>query len=220
MARSGSVRCRFLLLGSSARLTTAASSASGQDGSLGIGVTGLYEDGKGNLWAGVRDGLWRWRPGPPRFYSARDQPDGIRGLAEGDDGALLIAATGSGLLRLVDGKIEPYPLQGSVRQFDAWRVLRDRDGGLWIGTRGQGLVHIHRGRTDVFARSDGLSSELVASLFEDREGNIWGPTVDGLDRFREFAVPTLSVKQGLSNPFTWAVLAARDGRVWLGRPGA
>ena len=91
---------------------------------------------------------------------------------------------------------------------------------LWIGTRGKGLVHIHRGRTDVFARSDGLSSELVASLFEDREGNIWVATVDGLDRFRELAVPTLSVKQGLSNPFTWPSWRRGMDVSGSGRPGA
>ena len=54
------------------------------------------------------------------------------------------------------------------------------------------------------------------SLFEDREGNIWVATIDGLDRFRDFAVPTISVKQGLSNATVWSVLAARDGSVWLG----
>ena len=44
-------------------------------------------------------------------------------------------------------------------------------------------------------------SQAISSqrLFEDREGNIWVATVDGLDRFRDFAVPTISVKQGLSN---------------------
>jgi ligand-binding sensor domain-containing protein len=39
----------------------------GDDGSLGHGVLALYEDGKGNLWAAVMDGLWKWNPGPPKF---------------------------------------------------------------------------------------------------------------------------------------------------------
>ena len=64
-------------------------------------------------------------------------------------------------------------------------------------------------------RSDGLSDELVENLFEDREGNIWMATGNGLDRFREFAVPTISVRQGLSNASIGSVLAARDGSIWL-----
>src|SRR5258706_9498245 len=39
----------------------------GEDGGLGRGVVGLHEDSNGNLWAGVRDGVWRWKPDPPKF---------------------------------------------------------------------------------------------------------------------------------------------------------
>jgi hypothetical protein len=94
-------------------------------------------------------------------------------------------------------------------------VLRDRDGGLWIGTSDRGLVHLHQGRADVFARSEGLSGDFISSLFEDREGNVWVSTQDGLDRFREVAVPTSSVSQGLSSARIGSVLAAQDGSVWL-----
>lgn len=186
----------------------------GGDGAFGRGAFNLYEDSKGNLWAGVKDGVWRWRPGTPDFYPLPGEPDGIQGLGEDEDGALLVGWHG-GIQRLVDGKIEAYPLAGSVGEFKAARLLRDRDGGLWVGTYGQGLVHVHRGRTDVFAPSDGLSSGNVYNLFEDREGNIWVATNNGLDRFRDFAVATLTATQGLLSDRAVSVLADRDGSVWL-----
>jgi signal transduction histidine kinase/ligand-binding sensor domain-containing protein len=68
----------------------------------------------------------------------------------------------------------------------------------------------------VFAHSDGLSGDAIQSLFEDREGNVWAATLDGLDRFHNFTVPTISVNEGLSNAVVWSVLTARDGSVWLG----
>jgi ligand-binding sensor domain-containing protein len=34
----------------------------GGDGTLGLGALSLYEDSKGNLWAGVLNGLWQWKP--------------------------------------------------------------------------------------------------------------------------------------------------------------
>jgi signal transduction histidine kinase/ligand-binding sensor domain-containing protein len=75
---------------------------------------------------------------------------------------------------------------------------------------------VHQGRTDAFAPSDGFSGEFATSFFEDREGNVWGASAEGLDRFRDFAVPTISVKQGLSNATVVSVLAAGDGSVWVG----
>lgn len=190
----------------------------GEDGALGHGVASLLEDGKGNLWMGALDGLWRWKPGPPKFYSLPGEPDGIRGLAEDDDGTLLIGMHG-GMRRLVGGKPEPYPLPGNVQHFVTRRLLRDRDGALWVATSDRGLVHVHQRQTDVFSLPDGLTGDDVLALFQDREGSVWAATLNGLDRFRDFAVTTLSVKQGLSSAAVGSVLADRDGSVWLGTYG-
>jgi ligand-binding sensor domain-containing protein len=192
----------------------------GENGSLGRGVVGLYEDRKGNLWVGVETGLWRWSPGPPKFYPLEGNPDGIRGLGEDGDGTLLVGWKG-GIQRFVDGKTEAYAVPGFDSQFTARRLLRDRDGGLWIGTSNRGLLHVHQGRADVFSLSAGLSDDNTSSnaLFEDREGNIWVGTINGLDRFRDFAVATLTPKQGLSNGVVQSVLVTRDGSMWLSTRG-
>jgi len=183
----------------------------GQDGSLGRGFFFLHEDRGGNLWAAGQAGLWRWKPDPPKLYPMPDMPLEL----ESDNGALLIS-TRSGVRRLVDGKADAYQLPGPVGKYTPVRLLRDRNGGLWIGTTDRGLLHVHQGRTDMFGRSDGLSDDYIQRLFEDREGNIWIATVDGLDRFRDFAIPTISVKQGLSDASVVSVLAARDGSIWFG----
>ncbi len=186
----------------------------GEDGRFGSGVTPIYEDSGGNLWAGAMNGLWRWKPGPPRL-SMPDPAQRIYALAESDDGGILIA-THSGVTKLRNGKTEAYPLPAGL-QFQPHRLLRDHDGGLWIGALvDSGLLHIHEGRTDLFTTANGLSGASVSALVEDREGSIWVATVDGLDRFREFAIPTISVQQGLSSRGLGSILAARDGSVWLG----
>src|SRR6266851_1474124 len=190
----------------------------GDDGRLGHGVFGLYEDSRGNLWAGVIDGLWRWKPGAPKFYSLPGELNGIQAISEDADGALLVGWKG-GIYRFVDGKTEAYSLGDTSPQFRAYRILRDRDGGLWIGTIDRGVVHIHQGRTDLFSPTDGLSGDGVSTLFEDREGNIWISTVEGLDRFRDFAVATFTVKQGLSKNVVGSVLAAKDRSVWFATDG-
>ncbi len=56
----------------------------------------------------------------------------------------------------------------------------------------------------------------MTSFFEDREGNIWVATAEGLDRFRDFAIPTFSNQQGFSSGGIFSILTARDGSLWLG----
>ena len=187
----------------------------GQDGSLGRAVLSLFEE-NGNLWAGAETGLWRWKPGPPKRY-AMPAPE-LNDLSRVDEGPLLMAMHG-GVRQLVGNKAEAYPISGSGQPFDAHRLLRDRSGRLWIGTMEHGLVHVHQERTDLFTRSDGLSGDRIEALFEDREGNVWVATSEGLDRFREFVVPTISAKQGLAGDDVESVLAARDGTVWRGTRG-
>jgi signal transduction histidine kinase/ligand-binding sensor domain-containing protein len=190
----------------------------GEDGSLGRGAFNLYEDSKGNLWAGVKNGLWRWRPDPPKFYPLPGEPDGIQALAEDAEGNLLFGWKGA-IYRFIDGKAELYPLPGATQHFEAWRIVRDRDGGLWIGTIHSGLMHVHQGKTDTFTQSEGLSGDTVNALHEDHEGNIWVATINGLDRFRNFAVSSINKTQGLSNALVVAVLADKDGDIWFSTRG-
>jgi len=182
---------------------------------LDQGVFGLHKDGKGNLWIGLMTGVWRWKPGPPEFYPISGQRNGIQGMADGDDGGLLIS-TANGVMRLAEGKVRmAYPFPDASRGFEALKMRRDRDGGLWVGTGGRGIVHIHQGRTDAFSQSDGLSADHILGFFEDREGSMWVSTIDGLDRFRELPVTTYSVNEGLSEAPNGAILGAKDGSVWV-----
>jgi ligand-binding sensor domain-containing protein len=187
----------------------------GRDREFGDGVYVLYEDSRNNLWAGVRTGLWRWKPGPPKFFPLVE-PEGIRALGEDDGGALLIGMSG-GIKQLVNGRSEAYPLASGLRQFKAHvRLFRDHSGSLWIGTADRGIVHMHQGKTDIYTQADNLSGDYVNAIFEDREGNIWVGTRAGLDRFRDLAVATFSSSQRLSNNMVTTVLASKDGSVWMG----
>lgn len=186
----------------------------GSDGQFGPAIVALHEDRGGNLWAGVKDGLWRWKPGPPKFYSLPGAPNGILALADDSDGALLIGWRG-GIFRFADGKAEPYSLPGVSSHFLAKTMCRDGNGSIWIGTVELGLIHVHQGRTDVFSVPDGLSGNLVYAIIKDREENVWVSTIEGLDRFRDPAVATLTTKQGLSTPLVGSIFSDKDGSVWL-----
>ena len=189
-------------------------------GSFGNSVSALYADRKGNLWVSAQTGLWRWAPGHPERYTLPGGQLEARALIEGDNGALLMAtvypgnsfiAAIEGLKQFEGGKFRDYTPSGIAGRLRPTCLFRSSDGSLWIGTV-QGLLHLHRGKIDRF---NDLSGDVVTKILEDREGNVWVSTEDGLDRFREFAVPTISVNQGLSNSTVHVVEATPDGSVWI-----
>jgi len=186
-------------------------------GVIGKGANALYEDSHEVLWVVGNDGIWQWRPGPPRFYHVPFGTFSVQDLGEAANGALLIPLPGR-LARFEAGKLEtqsPYPAPAD--KVEGVRLLRDRDGGVWIGTAGAGLVHVHNGRTDVFSQADGLSGNIVTSLFEDREGDVWVSTLGGLDRFRNCAIATYAEHEGIGTVPGWgSVVAAQDGSIWIG----
>ena len=187
----------------------------GDDSRFGQWVWSLHEDGDGHLWVGAETGLWRWKPGRPKRYAMQHPIDTAQALADGDSPGELLAVSYESVWHLAHEKLEGYPLAMPPGRLTPVNVLRDGHGGLWVGTLQRGLMHVYQGKTRLFAQTDGLSSDRVLSMFEDREGDVWVGTMDGLDRFRETAVYSLSVKQGLSSPSVWAVLVAHDNSVWL-----
>jgi signal transduction histidine kinase/ligand-binding sensor domain-containing protein len=187
----------------------------GEDDRFGTGVTLLYEDSRGNVWAAGTTGLWRCKPGPPKFYGIGDAAHPILALVESDDGGILIARH-DGIIKLRNGRAEAYSLPAGMN-IRPQRLFRDRDGGLWIGAAVDfGLFHVHERMMDQFGPPQGLSGSAVMCIFEDREGSVWVATGDGLDRFRDFAIPTYSVEQGLASYGLDSVLSTRDGSLWLG----
>lgn len=176
-------------------------------------VHSLYEDTDGRLWAATESGLWRWKPGPPQLYSP-NPTDSQQTLVPGEHATSVIVGTSTGLEQVTDNKVAGYDLPG-MQPFAPSKLLRDRDGALWIGTFDRGLLRVFHGTTTWFGLRNGLTGDLVTAFFEDREGTIWVGTTNGLDRFREPVISTISGHQGLSSP-AWSVLAARDGSIWVG----
>jgi signal transduction histidine kinase/ligand-binding sensor domain-containing protein len=182
----------------------------GGDGKFGRAVGSLFEDSSGKLWVSGVTGLWRIGRDAAGPIPVNDYGAGFQSLAA--DGDALLVADGR-LRRLSDGRLEPVPwLPPDVR---VSRILRDRHGAFWMATHDRGLLHAHDGRVDALGRADGYAVETVAHMFEDREGNLWVANVDGLDRFAEPRAAPLSWRQGLASRALGAVVASRDGGIWL-----
>jgi PAS domain S-box-containing protein len=179
---------------------------------LGNGVSSLYEDASGGLWAGTATGLWHWKPGPPIRYAADVIP---WSMTEGENSSGITFSADGMVRQIAAGKITNYPLPGAPSPLTARFLHRDHHGALWIGTS-RGLLYSYQSTTRLITRSDGLSSDEVGEIFEDHEGTIWICTSEGLDSFRELPFSSLSKREGLSSDSFRDVLAASDGSIWIG----
>ncbi len=188
-----------------------------EQGALGRFVTSLAEDASGTIWVGAATGLWRWAPAPDgrAVFLPRYPLFEIHSVIDGGNGSVLVAFNRE-IEQLTGGALKVYPVHADGSLLKPTSLLSDRHGGLWIGTQDRGLLHMRQGEIDRFTRAEGLSGDIVSDLFEDREGNVWAGTFNGLDRFRELAVATMSTNEGGSSDSVMSVLATRDGSVWLG----
>jgi signal transduction histidine kinase/ligand-binding sensor domain-containing protein len=172
---------------------------------FGENVGPINADSEGKFWVGLEMGSGKWKSGRPKSFEKPGAEYGLPPLGEHEKSAFLTSS---------DRRV-PGPVNWQARQSKASQILRDRDGGVWVGTPDRGLIHFHQGRMDVFSEADGLSGDTVTALLEDQEGNIWAVTTNGIDRFREYAVPNISIKQGLSNTNSVSIVGAKDGSVWV-----
>jgi signal transduction histidine kinase/ligand-binding sensor domain-containing protein len=188
----------------------------------------LVQESDGGFLISTDLAVLRWKPG----QASVALPVAAKAKA-GIPGVIILAGTpetwvgvdargeGMGLLRISGGAVSPFvtaQLDGSTIAVQALFV--DRQGSLWIGTLNDGIYRLHGERLDHYRAADGLSADSIYWFFEDREGNLWVSTAEGIDRFRDLRVTTISSREGLSVAEVDSVVAARDGTIWAGTSGS
>jgi signal transduction histidine kinase/ligand-binding sensor domain-containing protein len=181
---------------------------------FGENVGPVDADAEGNFWVNFDKDSRKWKSGRPQSFEVRDSMHSQPSLAELEQFAFP-TSNHKRLTKSVAAQFERGTSTVLSQHLKPPQILRDRDGALWVAIPDRGLVHIHHGKTDVFSEADGLSGDTVTGLLEDREGNVWAVTINGIDRFREYAVPNISIKQGLSSTNSVAIVGAKDGSVWV-----
>ena len=162
------------------------------------------------------NGLWRWKPGPPKLYPMPDRgPANLR--ADRKRRRRNLDRQHSGITKLKNGKAEAYPLPAGL-QFNPTVCFGIANGGLWIGAVvDSGLLHIHEGRTDLFDRSRRSVRRVRFRSFRGSGRQYlgrdrgWPRPLSRLRRPDDFCPARFVQPTALGS-----VLAARDGSLWLG----
>jgi signal transduction histidine kinase/ligand-binding sensor domain-containing protein len=204
-----------------------------------VNVFSIAESGKGELWFGADDGIFRYDASrsllvraPVAEIQSESKPAIATSMAFDHGGTLWIATWNKGLVAFDEASGASRSYRHEAGREDALATDRltsvfvDASGDAWIGSWGQGL---YRFSTEAGAfsrildrRSDpeGLPYHEVTSILESRSGQLWvGTWGEGLCWRAGRAGPFTRVEppgsfEDMSTPL--ALAEAADGSIWTG----
>lgn len=165
-------------------------------------VETIYQDKKGFIWFGTRDGLNRYDGNQMIVYryNAKDSnsisDNFIRSICEDRNHNLWVGTinglnrfnpTSNQFTRYKQNALNPKSLSNNF----VTSIEQDKKGDLWIGTWGGGL-NLFLPKENCFShfrhannKTKSLGSDKISFLFEDTQANLWVATENGLNLFNQ-----------------------------------
>ncbi len=154
--------------------------------------TSMYQDSKGNIWYGTRNGGLIKYIRDTKEYKIYDTRDGLEtnfiySIFEDSRGNIWTSNLDDrnekgGVTRINENGFKAFDENNGLIDNKIHCIAEDREGNILIGTRDNGLS-VFKGETFVtFLKNDqsGLLDNAVSAVFEDKENRIWFGTKEGI----------------------------------------
>jgi len=185
-------------------------------------VVTLFGDEDGTVWVGTREAVVALHGGGFDKYGP---PKGthwetVQSIMRDREGVLWVGAYGTGLHRLVDGKLQRFvhrniPVTNSVHD-----LYEDRDGSLWIGSFQYGAFRVRDTSFSALDASGPLSGDDVRAIIRASDGSYWiGVGGYGVERVQGNNVTRYSIEEGVPTSTVHSICETANGDVWLGTEG-
>src|SRR5271157_1762244 len=174
----------------------------------------FFQDHEGTLWVSTGSGLYSYKK-DELSASLEQLPGSLATAFAEDQERTLWVGTQHGLYHRAAGQTLPVRVVRGLIRGQVSAMCTDRQGNLWVATDGAGLLRLTADKWSSFTVPDGLTDNSVLSIYEDREGSLWVGTANGLDRFRDTKVTTLTTKEAVPTNNTRTVIEAPDGSVYV-----
>ena len=168
---------------------------------------------EGVLWAGTTDGLFRFAKD---HFEQMNRGRYFHKIEEAQNGHLLIT-TNLGFEEWDGSHIIEHPEVPralGIAADDIFQVIQDRTGVTWYATR-KGIFRQSGGSVKRFLPDPAGDKNGALHVYEDAAGNIWFLTAAGL-----FRISSGSLESVAPEIDGRAMIADRDGNLWVGTNGA
>ena len=209
-----------------------------EDGLSQVTVYTIFQDHRGFMWFGTRDGLNKYDG--YKFTIYRHQPydsttlthNKINCLYE-DHLGLMWVGTDDGI-NIYNRELDSFqPFVNDSIKFSSVcnkiinTIYEDRSGNLWIGTE-DGLCRINSDRTKLTSfisdnnDTESLSDNHISVIYQDRQGTIWIGTDNGLNYIMTGSDRVKRFLHQSGNPNTLCdnnvhmILEDKTGYLWIG----
>ncbi|HWY38970.1 MAG TPA: two-component regulator propeller domain-containing protein, partial [Bacteroidia bacterium] len=186
-------------------------------------ITTLYKTNDGDLMASVyKKGIYLFKGTGWKKVVDMDEeghPKFIRDIFIDSNNDTLLAS-GVGLFRAVNGKIQNYFSENKLyADLNIFSIAEDAKKNIWLGTD-NGAYKIEGKEITHFNSQKGFTDNTVFFIFKDIENDLWFATdADGIFKFRENTFTYYDKSCGLSNPIIMGVVQAKDNCMYLGGYG-
>lgn len=176
----------------------------------------LRQDYNGNIWAGISNGLYRFKP-TGNGYTLDNiyfKNHIIFNLFEDSKKRMWIACDGF-LFYYDHGKFEEMKFLRNYSLGNVWTVYETQDKLIWIGTAA-GLVIYDGQNNRLYTEEDGLASNGVNVIYQDKQGNVWVGTDQGLNIYHEGKISMASDMASFSGLVITDIAEDDEGILWIG----
>jgi PAS domain S-box-containing protein len=178
----------------------------------------LREDYQGNIWVGISNGLYLFKPesGSFRLDKVFLKERTIFNLFEDSKDRMWIACDGY-LFQYDHGELVEQRFFRNYSMGNVWTVYETHDGMIWIGTA-MGLVSFDGKNHRLYTEDDGLACKGINVIYEDDNEQLWIGTDLGLHRYQkqEDRFYIASDGENFSGSVITDMSEDSDGILWIG----